>query len=379
MKESTESQFHGIHYYRSSDDPQTFFFQPEKPGAQKDPRGRPVLSLLASDQGALLQLGAEWGVDDQLLARFKHYLARHFHLDPSLIRLSPAPLSVEKVVLALGDGAGNFDELATSSSSGYPPYSAIFNVKLTTEQKANVISALNSRRDFLKITYLGLASLSGGEPVRLEQSTDISDWFAGGSGLDHILAVGATIGSPESATQQGPAQQSALTVKLGFDAKEAPIAFVQVKCADVQSVLRGSTFDPVMLTGATAGQPLHVKTSYTESGPPFEAILPAAGPEGWVLAPPDLGLACIVADASSCRDAGGREARLYVRYRPSGNGNDDERTIYLRGNDWICTWFLITRSRDLSGVLEFQWKDTAADGSSNLHPLATTDQQELKL
>lgn len=389
MKESPEgSDFHGIHYYRSKVDQETFFFLPEGPTAQKDPRGKPTLSLIVSDQGAILQLGAQWAADDQLLLKLKEHLARHFHLDQSLIRLSPAPLSIEKVVLALGDGAGQFDELATSSSSGYPPYSAIFNVRLTAEQKAQAIAALNGRQGFLTVTYRGLLSTPGQSPVPIERSTDVSAWFIGGAGADHIMVVAATIGDAQPATGQGAADQQsptpqqsapAFTVKLCFDAKEAPIAFIQVKCGDAQAVLRGSGFDPVTLTGAVAGQPLAVKTSYTESGPPFETTLPPAGAEGWALAPPDVGLARIVADASSRRDAGASEARLHVRYRPSGKGSDDERTIYLRGKEWIATWFLITRSRDLGGVLEFQWKETAADGSAVFHPSATTDQQELKL
>lgn len=387
MKESSASaDFQGLHYYRSADDPQTFYFLSEQPTPQRDPRGRPALSLVASDQGALLQLGVNWGADNQQLLDLKQHLAAQFRLDPVLIRLAPAPLAIEQVVLAVGDGAGHFDELATSSSSGYGAYAAIFNVRLTTAQKERVVAALGGRQRFLTVTYRGQVTLAERSPVAIERSTDVGDWFASGAGLEHIQVVTATIGDVQPTAQSSgpspsaPTQPStpSFTVRIGFDTKDAPLAFIQVSCGEAQAVLRGASFDAVTLAGAPAGQPLIVKTSYTMSGPPFETTLPPASAAGWTLSPSDVGLAQVVADATARRAAGAREVRVRVRYRPADKGSDDERTVYLRRDEWMATWFLVTRSRTLGGVLEFEWKETAADGTAQFHSSATTDQPELK-
>jgi hypothetical protein len=468
MTESSGFEFQGIYYYQGHDDPAAFFYIPGNPIPEKDPSGKPTLNLWVSDQGAILQLGARWGVDADLLEDLRRHVAGQFpDLDPASIRLTPVMASIKEVALSLGDGTGKFTDLQTASSSGFPPFAAIFNVTLTAEQKTGAVAALNGREGFLRITYRGFlpsevpvtVSISGdvtkeiaalGSNVTLEDcrnqmntaiaagrlkvdksypsgvsddvlkevvdlakekgaeillkmasdlragftpeesslkvtvsrterralpiepSTDVSAWFTAGRGPDHIRVLPTTVDSSRKASS-GP-----VTVKVGFDPADAPIAFIQVGWGEAKATMRGPPFGPVTLKGSGSGEPLVIKTSYTDGGPSYESKVSSPGPEGWVLSPKDLGLANVVVDGTAQKQSG-KKAVIHVHYRPSGKGTEDERSITFRFGDWVESWYVVTRNEGLDGVLEYDWKETAGDGSVTDHPTVTTDKPELKL
>jgi hypothetical protein len=161
--------YHGIYCYRSADTPHMFFYIPGEPTPEKDPAGKSTLSLWVTGEGALFQLGVHWGLDADIAGELQAYLVQHFpDLDPDMLRLSPAPVSVAEVTLNLGDGAGALKVLKTSSSSGMPPYSALFSMQLSAEEKAQVTAAINGRSGFLTVEYR--ASL----PVAVSATTTIS-------------------------------------------------------------------------------------------------------------------------------------------------------------------------------------------------------------
>lgn len=468
-------EFSGIHYYRSQDEPERFFYLPGSPGPEKDQQDRPTLMLLVSDQAAILQLGTRWEVEIQLLEEFTKHLAQQYQLDRDAIHISPVPVTIESVMLILNDGQGNFIEMQKSSSSHYPPYAALFNVTFTAAQKSQVISALNGHEDILKIIYRGNASIPvaaetiiegeifadlvelGRSPsvaaceaqieqalyegrlslrhtelaikapselqekvdklakekavnavlhmaqelkplkqgigkttkqhnesllkvtasaveivsLPLEVTSDISSWFANGSGSNHMQIIGTSIAEPDlSAGKPMP-------VKLGFDAKNAPVAFVQVACGQTTAILRAPGFQPVTIPASDFGKLLTVKTNYTTGGVGYEITLTSPDREGWVLAPKELGLAQVTLDATARRKAGSTSAQFRVRYQPTGGGNEDEQVIHFRYGEWKEMWFVITRSHNLSGYLEIDWKETTMEGSVTKHPLFKTNNTKI--
>ena len=80
-------------------------------------------------------------------------LAERAQLPPAQLSLSPEPVQVGTVRLMLGDGAGGFEELAKTQSSGAPPYHAAFNLMLSAEQAAKVRKALGGERGWLELRY----------------------------------------------------------------------------------------------------------------------------------------------------------------------------------------------------------------------------------
>jgi len=214
------------------------------------------------------------------------------------------------------------------------------------------------------------ASVTESVAEPLARSTDVSSWFVGANGLEHVRPVGLTI-EPSSPSA------GSVVVRLGFEGGHAKIAFVQVTAGSSSEVLRGPGFSPVTLT--TTGQPLVVKTNYTVGGPPYEAALERPGEGGWSLSPNDLGLVQVTLDGTARRKAGATSAQVRVRYRPSEAGTEDEQVINFRYGDWTETWYVISRAADIRGSLEVEWKETAADGSTVKHAPVTTDNPALIL
>ena len=52
--------------------------------------------------------------------------------------------------------------------------------------------------------------------------------------------------------------------------------------------------------------------------------------------------------------------------------------LFKRDN-WMASWYIATRSAGLDGSLEFDWRETVADGSVVMHPSSSADKTELQL
>lgn len=467
-----------INLCRSKEDVFTFFYISGEPIPETGPDGKPTLQLIAWDKGGILQLGSKWSIEPSLLSLLKKDLSEKFpELQIELIRLSPAQISVSEATLYLEDESGKLDELQSVKTSGFPPFTALFNVQLSSENKAKVISSLNGRKNILKVNYKGslpverearvsikgdisreisaldksisleealvvvelailngrlnverfedegisqdlkdniflqakekaasaiLAMVSGNSElfsqtmlesavsrtetvqISLESSADISSWFPDRTGADHIIVTGIPITEPDksSATQPvGQPTSKTKFVRLGFDADEMPVAFINLKHGDAIAKLVGPEFAVVSLPAEVVSE-LEVKTNYTDGGPAFKTMLPLNDSEGWTLRPEDLGLEKIFLDGSGPKATGSTDVRVRVVYRPlrSGKGTYDDRTIYFRLNNWTESWFIVTRSlAGLQGSLEFDWRETTADGSVVMHPSVTTDETEIRL
>lgn len=468
----------GVRYYPSDSDPETFCYLPGAPALQLDPRGRPALVLWVGGSGARLQLGGRWDVAPEQLAALKRELLRsHPALSPALIRLQPAPLGEVSAELALGDGAAETTPIAHAPSSGFTPYTTLFNVALDDTQREQALAALHGRTGFLSLTYRGAlagsvtatvtisgdvcedlaelpaspsaeaclaqvaaaieagrldmtrsgdarapeelwrraeeqtltraaeelhrlyagapkpalgasmlraeahlhaeASLSEAAGLPFVARADLADWFAGGTGAAHVRNMSGdpagTSTPPPPAAGKAPPPTGAPTVGLAFAPAQLPVAFVHLRCGAWGVTMRGPAFATVELPANSAG-PLEVTTSYT-SGKPYKVRLEGPGPEGWALSAADLGLAEVSIDGQARRDAGAREVRLRLRYKAAGAGTDDDRTVYLRRDEWEARWFLITRAPTLDGGLELEWRELGASGAPTWHrpePIDTT-------
>jgi hypothetical protein len=170
--------FRGCHFYQSDDDRQTFYYLPGEPTPERSPSGEPTLTFLVTDQSALLQLATRWEVENSVIDSVPIEIRNRFpDIDPGQVRFSPAPVSIESVSLMLTTGDEAEKALATTTSSGFPPYAALFNVTLTPAQKAQVASALNGRKGLLKVVYKSSLTLgvSAEASIMADVETDIAE------------------------------------------------------------------------------------------------------------------------------------------------------------------------------------------------------------
>jgi hypothetical protein len=143
--------YQGIYCYASQADASSFYYIPGTPVPQRTSQGSPTISLMALDQFAMLQLSSEWDVSSDQLEGLRKTIASH--CNQTDIHLQLAPIVVESVTLSLKNQQGEFEVLKSTQSSGYVPFSALFSIQLTNEQKAQSISAFNGRGDQLIVTY----------------------------------------------------------------------------------------------------------------------------------------------------------------------------------------------------------------------------------
>jgi hypothetical protein len=145
--------YQGIYCYRNDHSTQVYYI-PGAPIPQRNADGVPAISLLAFEQMAMLQISSQWEIPTTHLHGLKTYLEQQFpDLKSDTLQLIPAPIEVEAVTLSLTDASGEPERLETARSSGHPPYSTVFSVQLSNEQKAQAMSAFHGRKNILTVTY----------------------------------------------------------------------------------------------------------------------------------------------------------------------------------------------------------------------------------
>jgi hypothetical protein len=144
----------GVRCYPDPEGGAAFSYIPGEPCPERDATGRPTVSLWMIPSQPMLQLGTLWAVDEAGLTMLREGIyARNPELDKTSIRLSLAPVSVDRVSLLVGDSADNLQEIGSSPSSGFPPFQAIFSARLTGDQAAWVAGGLNGGRGHLEVSY----------------------------------------------------------------------------------------------------------------------------------------------------------------------------------------------------------------------------------
>jgi len=183
----------GVLLFASAGDPGTFLYVPAKPIPQDGGGGRPAVSAVRTPNGVLLQVGALFTLSDQDSAALVQQLK-----DAGLAsspRLQPAPITIAKASLLLSGNGGQAHEIATSSSSLYPPFNAVFSATLDAANGALAIAAINGRSRVLSVQYRftlpdALAQLGKSLAGAQSRLADVASWFSGGSGAGHIQVSG---------------------------------------------------------------------------------------------------------------------------------------------------------------------------------------------
>lgn len=71
--------------------------------------------------------------------------------------------------------------------------------------------------------------------------------------------------------------------------------------------------------------------------------------------------------------------QLRISYTPRGDGVADETLVRFRYGEWVARWFVITRSAELNGSLDYSITEVSADGSAAEHPPVKTEDTHLQL
>lgn len=146
--------FADLRCFADPSDARSYYFLPTSPRLQRDPKGVPILSLLDVGSSGYLMFTATWTAADSSVETLRQYIAHGSRQpDASGIRLAFAPLSSVECHALLGDGRGSFQTIATSTTSGMPPYDAVFALTVAGERLAAARAAMRGEHGFLAIEY----------------------------------------------------------------------------------------------------------------------------------------------------------------------------------------------------------------------------------
>ena len=144
--------FRGLRYFPSADD--ASYFLPRQPGLQSDTDGRPMLTMVDLGASAYLLFTGRWAASEHDLSALRSEIAIRDHEPVDQIKLSYAPITSPRCNALIGDGGGSFQTIATSKTSGVPPYDAVFNLFLENDRLAHAKAGLRGEQGFLGIEYL---------------------------------------------------------------------------------------------------------------------------------------------------------------------------------------------------------------------------------
>jgi hypothetical protein len=147
-------EFKGLYCYPNLGQAMSYYYLPSALQPQRDTAGNPILSMVTTGSGGFLQFSVLWDTPSEILEALREDIAQREDLEnPAVLRFAFAPITVQDASLLLGDGNDTMQELQKTRSSGFLPYSTLFNLQLNPEQQAQVAAALNGRKNFLKIQY----------------------------------------------------------------------------------------------------------------------------------------------------------------------------------------------------------------------------------
>jgi hypothetical protein len=194
----SSGSFRGIRYQARRGTESDWLYLADEPSPELTPDGKPSIGVVDLGEEAMLQVGVRLDPPAEEVEALRTELKRlHPELGPTDVRLAPLVSTVENASLLVGDGSGTWSELDRRKSSGYPPYSTVFNVRVDADGRAAVAAAINGRREFLGVRYE--ATLATGEAVQL--TTDIASWFDAPA-YEHVLIPGSGADESPSDTEE---------------------------------------------------------------------------------------------------------------------------------------------------------------------------------
>lgn len=146
--------FRGLRCFASAEDASTWHFLPRHADVQRGNDARPLLTLLDMGATAYLLFTATWGASREDLGALRAEIAARVPgVRKDRLILAFAPIASARCDVMMGDGAGPLETVASSSTSGFPPYDAAFNLYLQGDRIAHAKAALHGEAARLAVEY----------------------------------------------------------------------------------------------------------------------------------------------------------------------------------------------------------------------------------
>ncbi len=154
-------------------DARAYRYLPLEPQPETSPQGHPTVLCIPTETGGFLQMGTHLGSTEASIEALRLKLAACLKLDDTAgIDLQPGELRVSGARLQIGSGAdlskpSVWEDLASSTTSGFYPFTALFHLQLNADQQTAVTAALSGQRGFLQVRYDAVVIIPAQAKIRI--------------------------------------------------------------------------------------------------------------------------------------------------------------------------------------------------------------------
>lgn len=128
-------------------------YLPGAPSPQRGDTGAAAVSVVRAGASAFVSVGTQWAASDAELVAIQAAVAKRRGVDSATIGLAPTPASVSSVDLQVRDAQGGWQTVATSPSSGMPPYAAALSAMLTGDAADAATAAAAGQTGAMRVVY----------------------------------------------------------------------------------------------------------------------------------------------------------------------------------------------------------------------------------
>lgn len=128
-------------------------YLPAAPAPQRNPAGKPQVTMIEAGAVLMLTVGANLGVDEAALAAARAQIAAETGQSPQAVELSPAEAAVKGASLAFEQSGAPAKQLAQARTSTFLPAPAAFSAMLQGDDAAATKAALDAGRGRLVVRY----------------------------------------------------------------------------------------------------------------------------------------------------------------------------------------------------------------------------------
>lgn len=170
---SLDFAWNGYRCFSSGDHPEEWQFVPLAADLQRHADGRLATTLQSIDDTTYAMFAAVWGASaadlDMLRTRIE---ALQRGIKTNQLRLRFAPVLQPSCNILVGDGTGSYEIAATSDTSGYPPFTALFNLAWRGGQALKLKAGFAGMPGYLGIEYLASLARPASTSARLKTTAE---------------------------------------------------------------------------------------------------------------------------------------------------------------------------------------------------------------
>jgi hypothetical protein len=235
-------RFRDLFCFVDPDDARRYYILPSTPDVRRGADERPMITMVDVAGSGYVMFTATWAARPATVDALRREIAAgQPGADANGITLAFAPLASLQCHTVAGDRTGSFQTIATSATSGVPPYDALFNLAVQGERLTQVRRALSGERGLLGIEYVADVLVRSTSTATFRApASELLPWLRSGRAaslralLELAIASGLATVTVDPADHAGAAAAALVERVLDDAAQRAPRWLADAASGDIE-------------------------------------------------------------------------------------------------------------------------------------------------